>query len=327
MGHNKQFLGPNTNQKKHFGYDYPNIATITTAKSFNNPNFVNKHHPRVHNFPRTDFTVSPSPPCQSDSQDSTKSLVSESPFINSSQSIIESLKENNLEIIQPVDSVNVNVDTNIEVNTISKIASKDKPPMSNKRLRKTRHKSRRGQDHCKNPLKTVKNVRQEINELMDIDMEPQNYSNMSDVSMSPKEPHILTLSDFLSPQDSFEKYTIDVSSEHLIETDEEDGESDIMSRSPHTGSTRLKRDRTISVAESEDSFIVFESGTDDELEFSDNSQEDDETDDCYDDTDDDELDSSPSVVPTKKVIIISHLIILCLNIIYSEIVFYQVLIK
>ncbi|CAH0549624.1 unnamed protein product [Brassicogethes aeneus] len=63
----------------------------------------------------------------------------------------------------------------------------------------------------------------------------------------------------------------------------------------------LSRERQMSVCESEDSFVVFESGSEDELNFSDNdiSSGDSESDDSDDSGSD--FDSSGSVIPNKRV--------------------------
>lgn len=283
MGHNPMF-GPSTTQKRQFGFDFPNVANISVGKYFNNPNFVNKDYPRIHNYGKTVQPVQPTSACQFDTSKSEKPSFSEAPFINSSQSIIETIKEKHLDIVRPV------LKSDLQIQTVTDIPCQNKQTMCKKRTRKNR-RPRKG--HChKNPGKGSKTFKKEINEMMDIDFEPHNI-NLLEISNSPKEHHSLMLSDFLCNKNSYEKGDADFA------TDEEDTECDLpeISNSPKMD-YKLRRERTVSLAESEDSFIVFESGTDDELEFSDNSQEEDESE---EDTDEGESDSSPSVVPRKKV--------------------------
>lgn len=292
MGHN-QLFGPSSKQKRHFGLDFPNVGNISVGKYFNNPNFVNKDYPKIHSYKgtleRTGQSVHPTSTCQIDTYKSEKSLFSDVPFINSSQSIIDTIKEKHLDVVQAVHNSDLTVQA--EVQTITEIPYQNKPVMCNKRSRKNR-KAKKGRSY-KNPEKSVKNNKKEINEMMEVDIEPQ-IINLPEMSMSPQEHHSLMLGDFLYSQNSFEKGDAD------NETDEEDTDFDLAAVISNSSNMecKLRRERTVSLAESEDSFIVFESGTDDELEFSDNSQEEDESE---EDTDKDELDSSPSVVPRKKV--------------------------
>ncbi|XP_028128079.1 uncharacterized protein LOC114324429 isoform X2 [Diabrotica virgifera virgifera] len=86
----------------------------------------------------------------------------------------------------------------------------------------------------------------------------------------------------------------------------------LISISPSISSRPCSREREISICESEDSFIVFDSGTDEELKFSDSEDnaeldsedtddEDDVVDGGSDSESDDDCDSSFSVVPCKRV--------------------------
>lgn len=272
MGNNKQLFGPNTTQKRQFGYRFPSVVNIAVGKSFNNPNFVNKDNPKIHNY-RTDQSS-----CHIDSNSTANTVPSDAPYINSSQSIVETIKEKHLDVFQPVNNTNL-------IPTVNE-PSEDKPGICIKRTRKSKIRSRKD--------KSFKN--QEINEMMEVEYEPEILTNDSEINMSPKEHHFLTLSDFLDN-------SIETEADINIHMDK-DVEADslaIISNSPIMH-CRMKRERTFSTAESEDSFIVFESGTDDELEFSDDTQdEDDSEDESEGDTDEDELDSSPPVVPKKKV--------------------------
>lgn len=285
MGNNKQLFGPNSYQKRHFGYDFPSVGNIVVGKSFNNPNFVNKDHPKIHHY-QTNHSVSQSG-CHIDSDKAVKSFAIDAPFINSSQSITEAIREKHLDIFQPVDNTDHLLQTANE-------PLEDKLTMCKKRTRKSKTRSRKAK-LLKNPDKSLKNKIQDINVMMEIDFEPQEYSKISEMYMSTKDHNSLTLSDFLCNNTSIETDESD-----NLEMDEEGVDINsfaFISNSPSMA-CRFKRERTLSTAESEDSFIVFESGTDDELEFSDDTQEEDESE---DDTDEDDLDSSPTVVPRKKV--------------------------
>lgn len=271
----KQFYGLNTNQKRHFGYDFPNVGNIVVGKSFNNPNFVNKGHPKVHNYQRTDHLLH----CQTGNNESIS--FDNSPFINSCQSIIENIKEKQLDIVKLVDTLNSGSSTE---------TPEAKPIMCNKRTHKKRMRSKKSHS-LKKIDKSMKNRKLEINEMMEVDMEPQN--SISDISVSPMESHSLTLNDFL--YNSFEDRNGVKTA--LIDGSAPQDLTHLISNSHSETDCTFKRERANSTAESEDSFIVFESGTDDELEFSDNSLEEE----YEDSTDEDELDLSPSVVPRKKV--------------------------
>lgn len=281
MGHNQMF-GPSTIQKRQFGFDFPNVGNISVGKYFKNPNFVNKDYPRIHNYEKNNLAVQSTLACQFDISKNKNSSFTDASFINPSQSIIETIKEKHLDVVQPVHNLDLKIQT-------TEISCQNKPEMCNKRTRKNRRRHRKGHS-CKNPGKSSKNIKKEINEMMEIDTDPH-ITNFPEINNSPQEHHSLILFDFLCNKQS----KVDADNA----TDEEDIEYDMadISYLPKMD-CKLRRERTVSLAESEDSFIVFESGTDDELEFSENSQDEDESE---EDTDEDELDSSPSVVPRKKV--------------------------
>lgn len=287
---NVLFVGPskqNAIQRRNFGYEQPIVRNITAEKSFNNPNFVNKDHPRIHNYHRNNYSMTPSATVV-DNQNNEKTFTNDTVYKNSSQSILETLKENFLNAKEPVDHTGIDIPHPLNV------------IMCNENARKNWHRSRKDQSHNKKHGRLNK----EIEEMMDIDTEAQNYTNVDNVIMGLKEHHPPTLLDVLC-NNSIEKEDA-----YFSETDEEDVESDqefIISSSPSTIGNKLNRERTISATESEDSFIVFEDETDDELDFTDNSQEEDESDEDDESEVTDEVDSTASsVVPRKKVNIFKH---------------------
>ncbi|KAG5873583.1 hypothetical protein JTB14_011196 [Gonioctena quinquepunctata] len=145
------------------------------------------------------------------------------------------------------------------------------------------------------------NYRQVINDMMEIDVDPEAYMDASDTNMSLKAPN--TLAEFI--------IDIPYKSDSNSISDEEDLLATIISVSPPNKGPVGLRERQLSVAESEDSFIIFDSGTDEELEFSEGDSElsegeselsegesEDETESEFQDDFDS---SSSSVIPCKRV--------------------------
>lgn len=186
------------------------------------------------------------------------SCFSDIPHVtNFSHSILNTVKEKNFKVLEVGD-------INLE--------SVDSQTISNRKG--TKRKNQKGGSN------TIKKDEQLILQTdMDIDTGNKAECNYTSISMSPEPVH----------------------AEHSADEDDyvtvEDDHFQFVDLSPSNGGTPRIRERQLSVAESEDSFIVFRSGTDDELIFSDS---DDDTDSELD-QDFDSVDSSSSVIPYKKV--------------------------
>ncbi|KAJ8974630.1 hypothetical protein NQ317_009021 [Molorchus minor] len=275
MGHPGHFMAPFRNQKRDLSIHVENIS-IVPGKAFTNPNFVNKHHPSVHSY-QNNFILTP---IQKISHtDNTKSDVdtnkphhnTNGSLLNSSQSIADKIKENNIE-------------------------AKTEPLMC--RSKRPNKKNRRKKDKPFGKSARQNMNRQHLNEMMDIDLEIELSVSVSDVSMSPETSKpSLNLTDFIivKPKQTKSNYTQpDAETEQIVE---------LSTTNYLPGISRVcMRERQVSVTESEDSFIVFDGGTE-ELESSEESDEC-ETDECETDEEtdnpDDEVDFC-SVIPHKKV--------------------------
>ncbi|KAJ8958541.1 hypothetical protein NQ318_002337 [Aromia moschata] len=172
-------------------------------------------------------------------------------LVNSSQSILDKVKENHIDVIKPIEP-NPQEEPN--------------PVMCNSRKRSKRN--RRGR-WSKTPNKNSKQniLRQQIND-MDIDLDIEPSSTVTDISMSPKEPHCFALTDFIIEKPCKMKPIQIKVDQSQHDSDEEHLPSEI-AISPF--GKMYVRERQVSITESEDSFIVFDSGTDEELAFSEES--------------------------------------------------------
>lgn len=294
FGHGGSMIGPNfTPQKRDFSYHLPNVI-IAPGKSFQNPNFVNNHYPNVHNqynqlyLPNNNICHNPI--------DIPKMAPVDIPIIapepvkqkflneNSSQNIVKTITE------KLCDS------------PIKKI------PVENKQMCHTRKRCKKNRS-CKRkePNKNSKehNTKRQISDMMEIDFEP-------DISMNSCDSNMTNLQSLTPPTTMrLKDYIVDVSSTPTKLCTSNDDTFTFISITPPANSRMCLRERELSVCESEDSFIVFDSGTDEELNFSDESKEFESDDDEEeeeeveeDDSDseiDDDFDSSYSVVPAKKV--------------------------
>lgn len=252
MGH-KQFFGLNANQKKkHFACDFPNVGNIVVGKS-NYSNFVNKY--------QSGYSYIKSDGC---SQLAFKNIS----YINSDQSIVQNINEKELHTVEPIHILTMGLG--------SSETSGDKLMMCKKKNHKIKMRNKKSHSLKKNE-KNMKNRTSEINEMIEVYMNPHFFSNKMDINVNPVNHHCLTLSDYIYKK----------SVQDLTEIQNENKSQYAI----HPISSSSARERVNSMAESEDSFVIFESGTDDE--FTDNSG--------LTDQSMNSLDFSSSVVPKKKV--------------------------
>ncbi|CAG9861320.1 unnamed protein product [Phyllotreta striolata] len=258
-------LAPFKTQKRELAsFSIPHAA-IHSDKVFKNPNFVN-NHPNVHcSYSSTN------PICRAvhnfcQDSDTTDSVI-ENPctgnHTNFSRKPTEDLE---------VETAHRSPITRSSFNT------------SRKRSKKSRKNRRK---------KSLKQNSKRINEMMDVDSEMDTSMNRCDNLTCPASPKSLQLSDFLVEFTEIPARPIRPEQELYT----------FISISPPSNGRLFNRERELSVCESEDSFIVFDSGTDEELKFSESENEtDSDTEDSSDDSDvDDDFDSSNSVVPCKRV--------------------------
>ncbi|XP_056640713.1 uncharacterized protein LOC130447752 isoform X1 [Diorhabda sublineata] len=291
FGHGGSMMGPNfTPQKRDFSYNLTNVV-IAPGKSFQNPNFVNNHYPNVHshynnqlslpnhNICHTPIDIHKIAPVDIPAPETVKQ---KSLNENSSQNIVKTIKEKLCD--SPIKQI----------------------PVENKQMCHTRKRCKKNKSHKrKEPNKNSKehNTKRQINDMMEIDFEP-------DISMNSCDTNMTTLQSLTPPTTMrLKDYIVDVSSSPIKLSTSNDDTFTFISITPPTN--KYIRERELSTCESEDSFIVFDSGTDEELNFSDESKDsiefetdNDDREDEEDDSDseiDDDFDSSNSVVPSKKV--------------------------
>ncbi|KAJ8942976.1 hypothetical protein NQ314_009851 [Rhamnusium bicolor] len=308
MGHSHSghFMGPQMNQKREFSIQVHNVSIIP-GKTFANPNFVNRCQctvNTVHSYENSFITT----PFQKISHvdrpnvNNGKFLNVNCALVNSSQSIIDTIKENQLDIVKHVEP-NCEVVKTAKTKPIRMSCSRKR----NKRSRKNRRRKAGGKNSKQNMN------RQKIRDMMDVDLETDSI-NASSISMSPKICNdTFNLTDFIVESPNKPSSLLKEDKSHC-DSDKEDLMA-ILSISPINKRTSV-RERQLSTTESEDSFIVFDGGSDEELECSKEFSE--ESEDETEDESEDEKDSdSPSsAVPHKRV---SELFFYCLSyIIYTK---------
>lgn len=256
-----------THKRDFASINLTNVA-IAPGKSFRNPNFVNKH-PSVHCcYSATPISIPVHKVCQNSDSDTSGTVTNSSP----NNLVDKSAKE-----------------IYCEESPVRKSPVGGSPVCSGRKRCKKLRKSRKKKASNKNSKQN--NSRRQINDMMEIDLEPDVSMNgcEGNISISPKTLH---LTDFI----------VD------IPTKMNDEVFTFISISPPSNNRSFPRERELSVCESEDSFIVFDSGTDEELKFSDSDIAELDTDDDDDESDsdiDDDFDSSFSVLPCKRVSTVS----------------------
>ncbi|XP_072382118.1 uncharacterized protein PPP1R15 isoform X1 [Diabrotica undecimpunctata] len=270
------FLQP---QKRDFSYNMSNLSVVP-KKLFSNQNFVSNHYPKVQNhFNSTSY--SPYHTCHNSGD--TIELIKVKSSENSSQNNIDIIQENPPEI------------------PIEKITIQNNQMCS---TRKRCKKNRRNRKKVTNKSSKQNKSRRQISDMMEVDIEPDVSRDNTDYSMSSNfpsaSPTCISVADFI----------LDIPAKT---SKSDDDVFTFISISPSISNRPYTRERQISICESEDSFIVFDSGTDEELKFSDSEDDteldsedtddgdDDEVDGGSDSEIDDDCDSSFSVVPCKRV--------------------------
>lgn len=183
----------------------------------------------------------------------------------------------------------------------SEVDEESKSKMCKKQSRRNRKHKQKKSSKQDNPINLIK-------DMMDVELEVDT-EEPSDISISPKVSHSLHLTDFLVQDETDTCAEKEIKDLHQDEDDEE-YLATFVSISPSDISKINTRERQISIAESEDSFIIFEAGTteepesseesksessdEDEWEFEDKEEEDEE-DGC------DEVDFAFPIIPIKKV--------------------------
>lgn len=276
-GHN---MGPFKSQKREFSLSVEKVP-IVPGKTFSNPNFVIKHHPSVHSHRNNFIPI----PIEKFSHTDSKPLSTNSALINSSQSLVDTLKEHHLDTIKsPEIQTSVTQPTNM---------------CSRKRSRRNRRNRRRKTSSKSSNQKDTKTY---INDMMDIEVDMDLSLSCPDISVSPKMTcTTFNLTDFIVDK-PYKLPKAATCTMKECESDEDEFVATIISVSPSNVNISCMRERQVSISESEDSFIVFNDGTDEELESSEES--DSETEEECEETEEegeDVVDFVSPVIPAKRV--------------------------
>lgn len=285
MGNPAHSAGPFKNQKREFSLTVGKVP-IVPGKTFSNPNFVIKHHPSVHSHKNSFVPTQIEKINRSDSSNC-KQLNTNSALINSSQSLVDTLKEHHLDTIK-------SPEPNRQVETSNTQPSRMCNKKNSRGNRRTRRRKALGKNSNQNDTKNY------MRDMMDMEIDTDTHFSYTDISVSPKTPdNTFCLTDFIVDKPrKIHKAATGVENDH--ESDDEEILATIISLSPSSVDKTCMRERQVSMSESEDSFIVFNDGTDEEVESSDES--DSETEEEWDDEEgEDEVDFAFSVIPVKKV--------------------------
>lgn len=291
MGSHAHSVGPFKSQKREFSLNVAKVP-IVPGKTFSNPNFVIRHHPSVHNQKNNIIPTPVEKINHTDSSNTHKALNTNSALINSSQNLIDTLKDHHLDTVKSPEPKQLNTQP---------------PRMCNKKRSRRNRRNRRKKASGKNS--NQKDAKSDMKDMMDTEIDLDISLNYTDISVSPKFPNnTFNLTDFIVEKPcKTPKMTPNMTNKY--ESDGEEFIATIISVSPSNISRNFVKERQVSMSESEDSFIVFDDETDEELESSEESES--ETEEEWDEEEaEDEVDFIFPVVPMKKVSIVYDLLIL-----------------